>query len=85
MFGFIAHEAKGKVEVQKIAYIRLDFIEGNVNSYSELLNDPKRLKRIEDFNQLRASVAEGVRGSQNNGRFRERKSKETEAAEKARG
>ena len=58
LFGFISYDAKGKVEVHKIAKRRLDIIEGNVNSYSKLRNDPKRLKRIKYFNQICASVAD---------------------------
>ena len=57
LFGFISYDAKGKGAVHKIAKRRLDVIEGNVNSYSKLLNDPKILKIINNFNQLCASVA----------------------------
>ena len=58
MFGFIDYDAKGKGAVHKIGNRKLDVIEGNVNSYSKLLNDPKILKIINDFNQLCTSVAE---------------------------
>ena len=58
LFGFIAYDPKGKGAVQRIAKRRLDVIEGNINSYSKLLNDPKRLKIINNFNQLCASVAD---------------------------
>ena len=37
---------------------KIDFIEGNVNSYSRLLNNPKRLEAIKDHAQLVATVAE---------------------------
>ena len=50
LFGFISYDAKGKGAVQKMAKRRLDLIEGNVSSYSRLLNDPKRLKSLKDFN-----------------------------------
>ena len=57
-FGLIDYDAKGKGAVQKIAKRRLDVIEGNVNSYSKMLNNTKILKIIKDFNQICASVAE---------------------------
>ena len=57
-FGFIAYDAKGEGSVHKIAKRRLNVIEGNVNSYSKLLNNPERLKSINNFNQLCESVAE---------------------------
>ena len=53
LFGFIAYDAKGKGAVQKIGNRKLDVIEGNVNSYSRLLNDPKILEIIRDFNLYR--------------------------------
>ena len=56
--GFIGYDAKEKGSVQKIAKIRLDIIEENVNTYSKLLNDPKILKSINNFNQICASVTE---------------------------
>ena len=49
---------KGKGSVHKIVKRRLDVIEENLNSYSKLLNGPKRLKIIKYFNELYASVAE---------------------------
>ena len=58
LFGLISYDTKREGSVQKIAKIRLDVIEGNVNSYSKFLNDPKRLKSIKYFNQIFASVAE---------------------------
>ena len=58
LFGLISYDTKIEGSVQKIAKRRLDVIEGNVNSYSKLLNDPKRLKTIKDFNQICASVVE---------------------------
>ena len=82
MFGFIAYDAKGKGAVEKIAKRRLDIIEGNVNSYSKLLNDPKRLKSINDFNQICASVAE-VSEEVEQRKVQRKERKETEAAEKA--
>ena len=58
LFGFIAYDMKGKGSVQKIAKMRLDVIEGNVNIYSKFLNDLKGLKIVKDFNQICASVEE---------------------------
>ena len=83
MFGFIAYDPKGKGAVQRIAKRRLDVIEGNVNSYSKLLNDPKRLKIINNFNQFCASVAE-VSEEVEQRKVQRKERKETEATEKAR-
>ena len=58
LFGFIAYDAKGKEAVQKIAKRRLYAIEGNVNSYSKFLNDPKILKITNNVKQLCASFTE---------------------------
>ena len=52
-------DVKGKGAVQKIAKRKNDFIEGNVNGYSRLLNNPKRLEEAsKDHAQLVATVAE---------------------------
>ena len=56
--GFIAYDVKGKGAMKRLAKRRLDVIEGNINSYSRCLNDPKRMKAMMDHNQLVASVAE---------------------------
>ena len=58
LLGFITHDVRGKGAVQKIAKRKIDLIEGNVNSYSRLLNNPKRLGAIKDHAQLVATVAE---------------------------
>ena len=58
LLGFIAYDVRWKGSVHIIAKRRLDVIEGNLNSYSKFLNDPKRLKIINNFNQLCASVAD---------------------------
>ena len=59
LLGFITYDVvKGKGAVQKIAKRKIDFIDGNINSYSRLLNNPKRLEAIRDHAQLVATVAE---------------------------
>ena len=84
MFGFISYDSKGKGAVQKITKIRLDVIEGNVNSYSKFLNDMKIFKSIKDFNQLYASVAQvSEEVEQRKVQIKERK--ETKPVEKSRG
>lgn len=57
LLGYITHDVKGKGAMQKLAKRRLDMIEGNVASYSRMLNDPKRLKMIQDYNELVSEVA----------------------------
>ena len=56
--GFILYDVKGKGAKTKMAKRRLDMITGNVSSCSRCLNDSKRLKMIEEVNQLAATVAE---------------------------
>ena len=73
---------KGNGEVHKIAKRRLDVIEGNVNRYYKLFNDPKRLKSINNFNQLCASVVE-VSEEVEQRKVQRKERKETEAVEKA--
>ena len=58
ILGFTIYDVKGKGAVQKIAKRRLEFIEGNVASYSRLLNDEARLDAIKEMNQLVSAVAE---------------------------
>ena len=55
--GFIMYDVKGKGAQNKLAKRRLDMISGNVSSYSRCMNDPKRLKQIQEVNQLAATVA----------------------------
>ena len=89
LLGFISYSVKGKGAVQKIAKRKIDLIEGNINSYSRFLNDPKRLDAIKDHNELCAAVVE-VSAELENDKSRkklkrdrdavEREQKETEAA-----
>ena len=58
LMGYISHDVKGKGAVNKLAKQRLDMISGNVASYARCLNSSKRLKQIEEVNQLVATVAE---------------------------
>jgi hypothetical protein len=51
------YDVKGKGARNKIAKRRLDMIDGNIESYSRLLNDPKRLKSLKEYNELTAAVA----------------------------
>ena len=55
--GFILYDVKGKGAKNKVAKRRLDMITGNVSSYARCLNDSKRLKQIQEVNQLTATVA----------------------------
>ena len=83
MFGFIAYDAKGKGAVQKIAKRRLDVIEGNVNSHSKLLNDPKRMGAMEDLNKLVSGVAQ-VSEENEQRKVQRKEKKDAYAAQKAR-
>jgi len=49
---------EGKGAVNKLAKPQLGMISGNVASYARCLNSTKRLKQIEEANQLMATVAE---------------------------
>ena len=46
LIDFINYNVKGKRAVQKIAKRKICCIKGNANSYSKLLNHPKRLEAI---------------------------------------
>ena len=56
--GHMLYDVKGKGAITKIAKRRIDMIDGNVNSYSKVLNSPKRLRLIKEHNDLIAAVAE---------------------------
>ena len=56
--GYILYDVKGKGAVNKLAKRRLDMISGNVASYARCLNSTKRLKQIQEVNELVATVAE---------------------------
>ena len=62
---------------------RLDVIEGNINSYSKFLHDPKILKSINNFNQICSSAAE-VSEEVEQRKVYGKERNETEDAEKAR-
>jgi hypothetical protein len=56
--GFIMYDVKGKGARDKIAKHQLDMIDGNIGSYSCLLNDSKHLKSLKDYyNELTAMIA----------------------------
>jgi hypothetical protein len=55
--GFIMYDVKGKGARNKIAKHQLDMIDGNIGSYSHLLNDSKRLQSLKDYNDLTAMIA----------------------------
>jgi hypothetical protein len=55
--GFVLYDCKGQGAKQKVAKRRLDMIEGNISSYSRILNDPQRLDSMRDLNKLTAAVA----------------------------
>ena len=55
--GAIIDQCSGKKATKKIAKRRIEFIEGNVNSYARILNGPQQLERIKTFNDLASSIA----------------------------
>ena len=82
LLGFITYDVKGKGAVQKIAKRKIDFIEGNVNSYSRLLNNPRRLESIKDHVELVATVAE-VSAEADDEKARKKLRREKDTAERA--
>ena len=58
MMGAILAEAAGKGARKLIAKRRIDIIDGNIGSYSRLLNSDARMEMIRDVNALAAAVAE---------------------------
>ncbi|GFH45620.1 hypothetical protein CTEN210_02094 [Chaetoceros tenuissimus] len=57
LMGHIKYDMKGEGAVKKLAKRKLDFICGNVNSYSKLLNGPERLEQVVEANKLVANIA----------------------------
>jgi hypothetical protein len=55
--GFTMYDVKGKGARNKIAKHQLDMIDGNIGSYSCLLNVSKCLKSLKDYNELTAMIA----------------------------
>jgi hypothetical protein len=53
----IMEQCSGTMAVKKIAKRRICYITNNVNSYARILNGPKQLEQIGQFNELVASIA----------------------------
>ena len=53
----IMEQCSGTMAVKKIAKRRICYITNNVNSYARILNGPKQLEQIGQFNELAASIA----------------------------
>ena len=81
LMGHILYDVKGKGAQQKLAKRRLDFIDGNTNSYAKCLNDPRRLKETRELNELVASVAE-VTAEAIKEKAKKKEHKDKEAADK---
>ena len=60
----IIDQCSGRKAVKVIAKRRIEFIDGNVNSYARVLNGPDQLKQIKIFNQLSASIGTNQRQNQ---------------------
>lgn len=58
MMGTIMESTVGEKAKKKIAKRKLYFINGNVNSYSRVLNNPKQLDMIKEYCDLGATLAE---------------------------
>ena len=58
LLGFITYNVKGKGAKNKLAKQRIDFIDGNVACYSQLLNNAKWLQAVKDVNHLTSFVVE---------------------------
>jgi hypothetical protein len=58
LMGFIAYDVKGSGAQQKLAKRRLDWVNGNIASYSACLNDTRRLDHMKEMNQLIGQVAQ---------------------------
>jgi hypothetical protein len=78
VMGFILKDTMGPGAVKLIAKRRIDVLDGNVGSYSRLLNSSSRLKQIKEVNDLAAAVAEITRDKDD-----DRKRKKEATAEQA--
>ena len=81
LMGHILYDVKGKGAQQKLAKQRLNFIDGNTNSYAKCLNDPRRLKETRELNELVASVVE-VTADAIKEKAKKKEHKDKEAADK---
>lgn len=75
----IIDQCSGRKATKVIAKRRIEFIEGNVNSYAKILNGPEQLKRIKAFNQLSASIATHQREKQADKEAAKERKKQKEA------
>ena len=78
----IIDQCSGKKATKVIAKRRIEFIEGNVNSYARILNGPTQLERIKTFNDLAASIAT-LQKEKDEIERKAKESKKLKAAEKA--
>jgi hypothetical protein len=78
ILGNLMHETMGEGAKKKIATRRLDMIEGNIGSYSWILNSPAQLKAIADQNELNAVIAALM--TEQEEKKKERKEKKTKEA-----
>ena len=94
VMGTILNDSDGKGAYQLIAKRRIDMIDGNIGSYSRLLNSTARMEMIREVNALAATVAgiskdkadERTRVKETadqKAKTREEKQKTTELAEEA--
>ena len=65
VMGCILQDTMGPGAAKLIAKRRIDALDGNVGSYSRLLNSSARLKQIKEVNTLAAAVAEITRDKDN--------------------
>ncbi|KAI2510833.1 hypothetical protein MHU86_3619 [Fragilaria crotonensis] len=76
VMGFILKDTMGPGATKLIAKRRIDALDGNVGSYSRLLNSSARLEQIKEVNALAAAVAEITRDKEDD---RKRKKEATAA------
>ena len=55
--GAILDQCSGSRAHKKIAKRRIEFINGNTNSYARVLNGPDQFEQIKDYNDLASSIA----------------------------
>ena len=84
--GALIDESSGEKAMKKIAKRRIEFMNGNVNSYARVLNGQAQMESIKNYSELAASIAVYSREmtERENQKQGEKKKSDQEKAEKKR-
>ena len=75
------YDARGNGAIKELAKRRIEYVTGNINSYSRFLNSPERPKEVQDNLQLCADVTK-IPTENEDTKSQKKMKKEAEAAER---